>query len=414
MKTALIYSGKGGVGKTTTTANVAKALIYNGKKVLIIDGDINTPSMSVIYPNDHPEEHLWVHSTGHIFDNLIYFEKSMVRKFIHGALQKIKDINPDVVLIDTPPSITDVHIEIMALMKISTIILVSQPNKLSASDVIRTSKFFSQKCDRTNIYLIENMSFGEKVDFQIPCEETIPFLDGMRGDLLYDKFPDKYKHIADLISQSEDVLQGIQATLLFDESYGITRIEHAYSRRDKAVWNLYCKYDDGTEKLRPVEKLCFQNVRSWERVREELEDENSKAPCYDLLLNELTPERVSRLVDAFKADKEAYFMVTKAPNTEITVFPGEIGRAMIIADEKFYGVPRLKYQTAQGELILFAHEAIPMTMEDIAVYLNEGYKLQPDGRYIPTKQHIEMCYNAFGSRIGISDNWEDIYNTFYK
>ena len=143
MKTILIYSGKGGVGKTTTTVNIARALQEIGKKVLIIDGDINTPSMSVIYPNPHPEENLWVHSTGHIFDNLIYFEKSMVRKFINDAIQLYKNVAPDVVLIDTPPSITDVHIEIMELMKISTIFLVTQPNKLSLSDVIRTAKFFS-------------------------------------------------------------------------------------------------------------------------------------------------------------------------------------------------------------------------------------------------------------------------------
>ena len=87
MKTILIYSGKGGVGKTTTTANIAKALVDSGKKVLIIDGDINTPSMSVLYPNNHPEENLWVHSTGHIFDSLIYFEKSMVRKFVNDAIE---------------------------------------------------------------------------------------------------------------------------------------------------------------------------------------------------------------------------------------------------------------------------------------------------------------------------------------
>jgi hypothetical protein len=106
-------------------------------------------------------------------------------------------------------------------------------------------------------------------------------------------------------------------------------------------------------------------------------------------------------------------MVTNAPNTEITVFPGEIGRATLLCDEKFYGVPRLKYQTKEGELILFAYEVMPVTMNQISEYLNEGYKLQPDGRYIPTKEHLEMLDNAFGSRIGLRNNWEHIYDKLY-
>lgn len=46
MKAIIIYSGKGGVGKTTTTANIARLLAKQGNKVFIIDADINTPSMN--------------------------------------------------------------------------------------------------------------------------------------------------------------------------------------------------------------------------------------------------------------------------------------------------------------------------------------------------------------------------------
>jgi MinD-like ATPase involved in chromosome partitioning or flagellar assembly len=47
-KTIIIYSGKGGVGKTTTTANIARTLVKQGKRVLIIDGDINAPSKEIL------------------------------------------------------------------------------------------------------------------------------------------------------------------------------------------------------------------------------------------------------------------------------------------------------------------------------------------------------------------------------
>ncbi len=48
MKAIIIYSGKGGVGKTTTTANIARLLAKQGNKVFIIDADINTPSMNTV------------------------------------------------------------------------------------------------------------------------------------------------------------------------------------------------------------------------------------------------------------------------------------------------------------------------------------------------------------------------------
>lgn len=56
MKAIIIYSGKGGVGKTTTTANIARLLAKQGNKVFIIDADINTPSMNTEFEGDHPHE----------------------------------------------------------------------------------------------------------------------------------------------------------------------------------------------------------------------------------------------------------------------------------------------------------------------------------------------------------------------
>lgn len=56
MKAIIIYSGKGGVGKTTTTANIARLLAKQGNKVFIIDADINTPSMNTEFEGEHPHE----------------------------------------------------------------------------------------------------------------------------------------------------------------------------------------------------------------------------------------------------------------------------------------------------------------------------------------------------------------------
>ena len=78
MKAAIIYSGKGGVGKTTTTANIARVLAREGKKVFVLDMDINTPSMNTEFKGENPEPNLFVHSTGNMYDKFIYLQDSMV------------------------------------------------------------------------------------------------------------------------------------------------------------------------------------------------------------------------------------------------------------------------------------------------------------------------------------------------
>ena len=82
MKAVIIYSGKGGVGKNTTTANIARLLAKQGNKVFIIDADINTPSMNTEFEGDHQHEMIWVHSSGNMFSKFIYLEKSMVRQYL--------------------------------------------------------------------------------------------------------------------------------------------------------------------------------------------------------------------------------------------------------------------------------------------------------------------------------------------
>jgi Mrp family chromosome partitioning ATPase len=58
MKVILVYSGKGGVGKTTTTVNIAQSLLEQGKRVAILDGDINTPSIPVYFPKENSVKNL--------------------------------------------------------------------------------------------------------------------------------------------------------------------------------------------------------------------------------------------------------------------------------------------------------------------------------------------------------------------
>ena len=181
MKAIIIYSGKGGVGKTTTTANIARLLAKQGNKVFIIDADINTPSMNTEFEGDHPHEMIWVHSSGNMFSKFIYLEKSMVRQYLELAKKKIHSINPDYVLIDTPPSVTNVHIELLSRVKVSYVLFVTQPTKLSNQDVLRTMDFFHERCGKVNCGIVENMCYGtEHNEYPIRLVAQIPMQDNMK------------------------------------------------------------------------------------------------------------------------------------------------------------------------------------------------------------------------------------------
>lgn len=139
MKAIIIYSGKGGVGKTTTTANIARLLAEQGKRVFIIDADINTPSMNTEFDSEHPHDNIWVHSSGNMFSDFIYLEKAMIRKYLEDAKKKLSSMAPDYVLVDTPPSVTNVHIEILKRLKVSYVLFVTQPTKLSTQGMYHSS-----------------------------------------------------------------------------------------------------------------------------------------------------------------------------------------------------------------------------------------------------------------------------------
>lgn len=185
MKAVIIYSGKGGVGKTTTTANIARLLAKQGNKVFIIDADINTPSMNTEFEGDHPHEMIWVHSSGNMFSKFIYLEKSMVRQYLELAKKKIHSIKPDYVLIDTPPSVTNVHIELLSRVKVSYVLFVTQPTKLSNQDVLRTMDFFYERCGKVNCGIVENMCYGtEHNEYPIRLVAQIPMQDNMNTENL--------------------------------------------------------------------------------------------------------------------------------------------------------------------------------------------------------------------------------------
>lgn len=411
MKAVIIYSGKGGVGKTTTTANMARLLAEQGHRVFIIDADINTPSMNTEFEGDHPQENIWVHSSGNMFDKFIYLEKSMVRQYLEMAKRKLRTINPDFVLIDTPPSVTNVHIELLSRVKVSYVLFVTQPTKLSNQDVLRTMDFFHEKCGKVKCGIVENMCYdNEKREYPIKLVAQIPMQDKMNtGNLLYNAKPEFQKIVDEVVESESILLEEYSTGNGYDESFDIVEMCLTGSRKSYVQHEL--KYDDGTEKTLNLPAPKFLSVRTWDHVRHYILNHDYTGFNFDARIEKCDTEIVGRMVNHFKNDENAYFMVINAPNTEIHLITGEIGICSLLTCQcGHYELPRISYQTSKGDVVLFPDEVMPVGMELLQQQINDGYTMLSDGRYFPAKETVEQCYNAFGSRVGLFDNWEEIYD----
>lgn len=411
MKAIIVYSGKGGVGKTTTTANIARLFAEQGNKVFIIDADINTPSMNTEFSGDHPEDNIWIHSSGNMFDNFIYLEKSMVRQYLELAKKKLQLIKPDFVLIDTPPSVTNVHIELLSRIKVSYVLFVTQPTKLSTKDVIRTMNFFHEKCGKVKCGIVENMCYdNEKREYPIKLVAQIPIQDKMNTENLLSNAKTEFQKIIDEVVESESVvLEEYSTENGYDESFDIVEMCLTGSRKSYVQHEL--KYDDGTEKTLNLPAPKFLSVRTWDHVRHYILHHDDTGFKFDARIEKCDTEIVGRTINHFKNDENAYFMVINAPNTEVHLITGEIGICSLLTGQRYhYEIPRVSYQTSKGSVVLFPDEVMPVDMDLLQQQINEGYVMLSDGRYLPPKETVEQCYYAFGARVGLLDNWEKVYD----
>jgi Mrp family chromosome partitioning ATPase len=401
MKVIIIYSGKGGVGKTTTTANLAKVLSSQGKKVFVLDADVNTPSMNNVFPEQDVNKNLHVESMGYETKRMIYIQQSMIRKYINTCIRAIKEYDPEYVLIDTPPSITDVHISLIESMKVSGIIMVTQPNIMSRQDVMRTHMFFQSK-DVETIGIVENMVETETdIVYPWPILGKVGFIPGFDFNEVYKKNYDVYVEITKSLDNIDAVLLETKKNTFTDESITEDDLVDLYGRR----------YAD---KFPNGELPKFVNIATWDFVRGRLSDLQSHIGQHDEFLNLNDSNTIAKMLKAFEEDEQAYFMVIRSPDCEIKVMPGEIGQASLdLTKDSYYGVPRIKYHTAKGDITLFPHEVSPADRQKIEICMEDGGTISKDGRYIPGKEIMRELYNCFGSTVGLGKNWEKQYDEIF-
>ena len=176
-KVYAITSGKGGVGKSSITANLAVAMAKRGLKVGVVDADIygfSIPRMlgvtdeatvidQMIVP---PEAHgVKVISIGMFVPDgqAVVWRGPMLHRALQQFLADVYWGDLDVLLLDLPPGTGDVAISIAQLLPNSGIIVVTTP-QIAASEVAERAGSISSQTDQHVVGVIENMSYLTQPD----------------------------------------------------------------------------------------------------------------------------------------------------------------------------------------------------------------------------------------------------------
>ena len=192
MKYLAIASGKGGVGKSSVTANLAQALVRQGKKVGIIDADVYGPSIpNVLQLEVKPlsstkdEKMIPLQKNGIEVISTEFFmppEKplmwrgpmlgKMLVHFFNGV--KWQD-EIDLILIDLPPGTGDVALDVKSYVPKSKIMVVTTPH-VNASSIAVKAGIGAQNIGHEVIGVVENMSY-----YLNPCNQKREFIFGEGG-----------------------------------------------------------------------------------------------------------------------------------------------------------------------------------------------------------------------------------------
>jgi len=174
-----IASGKGGVGKSTVTTNLAVALAQAGAKVGLIDADIFGPSIPVMFHCEHEQPEVKVINGKNV---IVPLEQYGVKLISIGFLtppesavvwrgpmassalkQFITDADwgeLDYLLIDLPPGTSDIHLTLVQTVPVTGAIIVTTPQKVALADAMKGLSMFKQPQINVPVLgVVENMAY---------------------------------------------------------------------------------------------------------------------------------------------------------------------------------------------------------------------------------------------------------------
>lgn len=208
-KVYAITSGKGGVGKSSMTANLAVALARRGLKVGVVDADIygfSIPRMLGVSEQatviDHmiipPEAHgVKVISIGMFVPDgqAVVWRGPMLHRALQQFLADVYWGDLDALLLDLPPGTGDVAISIAQLLPNSEIIVVTTP-QIAAAEVAERAGSIASQTDQKVIGVIENMSYLPQ-----PDGSRLELFGSGGGSMVADRLTDQLGYGVPLLAQ---------------------------------------------------------------------------------------------------------------------------------------------------------------------------------------------------------------------
>ncbi len=174
-----VASGKGGVGKSTVTANLAVSLAKMGFSVGILDADIYGPSMPIMFDveNEKPisvivdgkskmkpveSYEVKILSIGFFTapSQAVIWRGPMASKALNQMIFDADWGELDFMLVDLPPGTGDIHLSIVQSLPITGVVIVSTPQAVALADAKKgVSMFMSEAINVPVLGIIENMAY---------------------------------------------------------------------------------------------------------------------------------------------------------------------------------------------------------------------------------------------------------------
>jgi ATP-binding protein involved in chromosome partitioning len=205
-----ISSGKGGVGKSTVTANIAVTLAQMGCKVGVLDADIYGPSIPTMFDMEgarplsvqvegksmmEPVENYGVKVLSIGFftkpEQAVIWRGPMAAKALNQMIFDAAWGELDFLLIDLPPGTGDIHLSIVQSLPLNGAVVISTPQNVALADAKKGISMFQQDNIQVPVLgIIENMSyftppelpqnkyyiFGKKGAEYLAKDKEVPFL----------------------------------------------------------------------------------------------------------------------------------------------------------------------------------------------------------------------------------------------